>query len=423
MEAMLFYVHYALLLAFGVVTSLAFTGQQLGGWGRMLSASALFVLCGGLQILCLQLLGEATVWKCYPLLTHAPIVLYLTVLCRKRLVTALSAVATAYLCCQPAKWVGLLVQALGGDLILQLLVQMLVLLAVGFVSLQYFAPFLSALFRKDTRSICIFGSIPVVYYLFDYVTGIYTSLWEHHSRLIGEFLPFFLCVFYLVFCVVYCKEYERKADAQRQEQLVRISLRQQSARMEAVSQTEKEVRILRHDLRMLLNNILLALEHTDTAAAKEMIVSYVSRIEGTQLQRYCGCDMLNYVLSDCAAKCEHLEIRFQWDISLDQPGVDELLFCSILSNALDNAIHAQQELPKEQRCIQLMLRRADGKLLLSVKNPLKTVPDFADGLPVSPNAGKDHGYGTQSIRYVTEKLGGNCQFSIQNGWFLLRVVL
>ena len=214
-----------------------------------------------------------------------------------------------------------------------------------------------------------------------------------------------------------------KADAQRQEQLVRISLRQQSARIEAVNQTETEVRILRHDLRMLLNNILLALEHEDAAAAKEMIHSYASRIEGTRLQRYCGCDMLNYILSDCAAKCESLGIRFQLDISLDQPGVDELLFSSILSNALENAIHAQQELPQEQRCIQLMLRRADGKLLLSVKNPLLTIPEFADGLPVSPNAGKDHGYGTQSIRYVTEKLGGNCQFSIQNGWFLLRVVL
>lgn len=423
METALFYAHYALLLAFGVVASLAFAGAHLTQRKNLLAAALLFVICGSLQILCLGLLGETTVWKCYPLLTHAPIVLYLCLVRKQRLVTALAAVSTAYLCCQPAKWVGLLVGALTGSGILEQVARMVVLLAVGFTSLQYFAPYLSSLFRKDTRSIWIFSSIPLMYYIFDYVTGIYTYLWEHHSRITGEFLPFFLCVFFLVFCVVYCKEYEMKADAQRQEQLVRISLRQQNARMEAVNQTETELRILRHDLRLLLNNVLLSLENGEQDAAKEMLCAYASRIEGTRLQRYCSCDMINYILSDCAAKCEALEIGFHCDVALDQPGVDEQLFSSILSNALDNAIHAQQELPKEKRSLWLMLRRTDGKLLLSVENPVLTAPEFAHGLPVSHRGGKDHGYGTQSIRYVTEKLGGICQFSVQNGRFILRVII
>ena len=34
-----------------------------------------------------------------------------------------------------------------------------------------------------------------------------------------------------------------------------------------------------------------------------------------------------------------------------------------------------------------------------------------------------HGYGTQSILYLTEKLGGKCQFVVQNNIFVLRVVL
>ena len=49
------------------------------------------------------------------------------------------------------------------------------------------------------------------------------------------------------------------------------------------------------------------------------------------------------------------------------------------------------------------------------------MPAFVDGLPLSTRKG--HGYGTRSIRYMTERLGGHCQFSAQEGLFILRVVL
>ena len=63
----------------------------------------------------------------------------------------------------------------------------------------------------------------------------------------------------------------------------------------------------------------------------------------------------------------------------------------------------------------------DGKLLISLKNTFAEKPVLTDGMPYSSKAG--HGFGTQSIRYVTEKLNGNCQFSVKDGWFILRIVL
>ena len=68
-----------------------------------------------------------------------------------------------------------------------------------------------------------------------------------------------------------------------------------------------------------------------------------------------------------------------------------------------------------------MLKDSGGKLLLSVKNTFNGTPVFIDGLPTTNKKG--HGYGTQSIRYMTEKLGGKCQFSTQDNIFILRVVL
>ena len=69
----------------------------------------------------------------------------------------------------------------------------------------------------------------------------------------------------------------------------------------------------------------------------------------------------------------------------------------------------------------LHLRTDDGKLLISLKNTFAEKPVLIDGIPHSSKEG--HGFGTQSIRYVTEKLNGNCQFSVKDGWFIFRIVL
>ena len=98
-----------------------------------------------------------------------------------------------------------------------------------------------------------------------------------------------------------------------------------------------------------------------------------------------------------------------------------MLLCSLLSNALDNAANAQQALPQAKQSIRLLLKNADGKLLVSVKNAVDKAPVLVDGVPVATR--KDHGFGTQSICWITEKLGGRCLFSAQDGWFTLRVVL
>ena len=108
---------------------------------------------------------------------------------------------------------------------------------------------------------------------------------------------------------------------------------------------------------------------------------------------------------------------------MEELPVDEVIFTSIVSNALENALNAQRALPPEKRQIKLVLRRSDGKLLLSVKNPFAgpSPIDPLSQLPVTTKTG--HGYGTQSILYLTEKLGGKCRFAVQNDIFILRIVL
>ena len=410
----------AVLLAFGIILTAAFSGIRLNK-RSVLIFSGLYVFSGILQLVSALVLTQDAVWKLYPVITHLPLILLLCLVYRKPAVAAMAATFTAYLFCLPAKWFGVIAFEITQSAVLESTVRIVTLLPVGYVAVRYVASYLSDIFNKDRRSVLIFGNVPMVYYFYDYATAVYTDLWLRNDLVVVEFLPFFLAVMYVVFCFVYYKEYEQKADAQRKEQIIRITVEQQAKEISAVKQSEQEIRLLRHDMRLLLSSLAISIENGETEKAKEMIAAQINHIDGTKLERFCGAETLNYVLSDYVAKCRNEGIVFKFDIALDKIGVDEILFCSILSNALDNAVNAQMLIPPGKRHIWLMLKYSGEKLLLSVKNPVGQPILFADGLPVSGQKG--HGYGTQSIRYMTERLGGNCQFTVQKDTFILRVVL
>ena len=422
-ETVLFFLHHGLTLLMGVMLSAAFAGVRFTKKNTLI-VSGIFLVLGVAQILALAVFGEASVWKLYPVIAHLPLGIALCLIFRKRVLTVFSSVSLSYLCCQPSSWFGTLAQTLGQEPTAVLGVRICATVIVFVLVFFYFSDFVAQITGKDTRNVVIFRCVPFVYYLLDYAVGIYTDIWQRHMDLVSEFLSFFLCAVFMAFCVVYYREYERSLQIQQKNQIIELTVQQQAKEIEAIRKSNLETVLLRHDMRHLLSSIALCIEQDDKETARNLIAGYVSEIDSAAVRRYCENDTLNYILSNYREKCEKAGISFRVDISLKDLPVDELLFASILSNALDNAVNAQAELPEEERIIKLLLKESGGKLLLSVKNPFREAPDFSnDTIPV-PIVRKDgHGYGTQSILYLTEKLGGNCQFSVQNNMFVLRVVL
>ena len=95
--------------------------------------------------------------------------------------------------------------------------------------------------------------------------------------------------------------------------------------------------------------------------------------------------------------------------------------CVLLSNALENALHACQLLDstKEAFVIDVQFHIRDGHLFLQVENPCKDDILFENGIPVSNEPG--HGIGVQSICAIVERYGGMYTFLVQNHHFILRL--
>ena len=225
----------------------------------------------------------------------------------------------------------------------------------------------------------------------------------------------------MLFCAVYFKEYEEKRELAYKEQVINLSLEQQQKEIEMLNRTNKEIRIMRHDMRLFSNILKMCIQTNDMESAAKLADNINNRINNTYIHRYCEYNIINYILSDYAVQCDQQNVRFEAAVKLVDFEHDEIMFGSIISNALDNALRANTELPQDKRCISLALKTMDGKIYLSVRNPVAKKPVMADGLPVSNRKG--HGYGTQSIQYVTEKLGGNCMFSADDKEFSVRVIL
>ena len=421
-DTVLYYTHHGLTLLWGVVLSAAFCGVRFTR-KNISTLTAIFAICGISQLYALAMFGEQRVWELYPLIVHALLSILLYLIFRKRIITVLASVALAYLCCQPSKWFGLLAASFTADPTIIWCVRIAVSAISSLLFACFFAGLISEIFNKDTRSVLIFSSVPFVYYLFDYTVSIYTNLWEMHYRVTSEFLAFFLCVVFTVFCILYYKEYEKKMLSQQKNQIIEITVQQQAREMEAIRKSNLETSLLRHDMRLLLSNLALCIDQNDLENARNLISGYAAQVESAAVHRYCQNDTTNYILTNAESRCRREGIVFRADLEMENLRVDEILFASILSNALDNAINAQLKLPQAERRIKLMLKDSEGKLLLSVKNPfLSTAAESAEK-PIPAASEEGHGYGTQSILYMTEKLGGKCQFSIQNNLFVLRVIL
>lgn len=421
LESVLATLHNATTLLFGVYISAAFLGVRMNR-RNVFTLFGFSCAVGILYIFSFLLWGESGTEKIYPLIIHLPLVLFLTLYYKYKPMLSVLSVITAYLCCQISKWVGLLAYSLRPEMWLYYTVRIVVTAVVFVVLLRYVSEATAQLLQKPTRALVILGLMPLVYYVFDYITGVYTQLLYSGREVVAEFLGFVLCITYILFLFMYFKQYEEKREADQRNQLMEMKRVQSEKEIEAIKRGEYAVSIMRHDMRHFLNNISSYIENGETEKAQELIHEVISAAEKTTTQRYCKNEIVNLILSSYEDKISTNEIKFKYSVQVpEQLPYSEVDLTAILSNAMENAVHAVKQLPPERRMIDLDLRMKENKLLISLKNTYAEAPELRDGMPVSKEEG--HGIGSQSIRYVAEKLHGNCQFSLTDDRFVLRVVL
>lgn len=421
LESILAVLHNATTLLFGVYISAAFLGVRMNR--RNIFTLLIFSGAVGIVYIAVYLwLGTEGTKQIYPLIVHLPLAVFLSCYYKYKPALSVLSVLTAYLCCQISKWVGLVAYAAVGQQWVYYAVRIFITAISFFILIRFVSDAAAQLLQKPTKSILILGLMPLVYYVFDYITGVYTGLLYSGREVVTEFMGFVLCIAYILFLFMYFKQYEEKREAEQRNQLMEMKRTQSEKEIEAIKRSKYEVSILRHDMRHFLTSISNYIENGETEKAQEFIREVITTTDKTATQRYCKNEVVNLILSSYAEIIAASGIAFDHSVQVpEELPYSEVDLTAILSNALENAVHAAKKLPPEKRRIELDLRMKENKLLISIKNTYAEAPELRDGLPVTREEG--HGIGSQSIRYVAEKLHGNCQFSVVDDRFVLRVVL
>ena len=105
--------------------------------------------------------------------------------------------------------------------------------------------------------------------------------------------------------------------------------------------------------------------------------------------------------------------------------VKPLDLCTLIGNAMDNAIESCRQIPEtERRHIRLHTSERGSTVVLSVRNTFLVAPDLRDGMPTTTKEDvRNHGYGLRNMRYLAEHYGGMLSCRIEGEEFVLRVTL
>lgn len=362
----------------------------------------------------------------YPLVLHFPLFILLSVLTGKRLWPAVS-ILSAYLFCQMRRWLALLAVAmLSGAEMTQKLAEMVFTLPLLFVLLRFAAPAIRQLAEYPVKTQCQFGLIPALYYGFDYLSRIYTDLLSGGSSVVVEFMPTVCCMAYLIFLLQTSAEAHRRSLLQQSRNNLKLQMAQAAQEISALRESQAVTVRHRHDMRHHLQYLLSCIENGQTERAKEYISEVCAEAEAQQVRRYCENEAVNLILSAFVRRAESTGIEM--NIRGELPAVVSVSdndLCIILSNALENALHACLPLIAAGTIcvigVEFQLHEQSSRLFLQIINPCQEEVRFEKGIPVSGRP--DHGIGVQSICAVVERYGGGCTFLAENGQFILRLFL
>ena len=203
-----------------------------------------------------------------------------------------------------------------------------------------------------------------------------------------------------------------------------LQLTQAVREINALRESQAMASQYRHDLRHHLQYLSSCIGSGQAEQAQAYISDICEEIEAQKVQRYCENEAANLILSSFAGRAQKNGVSMHIQGTL--PAfilVSDSDLCVLLSNALENALHACRSLVAEGKAceIDVQFYERGGKLFLQVTNPCRNTVHFEKGLPVSDRPG--HGIGVQSICAIVRRYGGVYAFLVQDGQFILRLSL
>lgn len=272
--------------------------------------------------------------------------------------------------------------------------------------------------RTAKKGWLAYSLLSVMFYLTILVDTLYPRIILERPEEIPQLVMLLLLVpiMYLTIFTALGRQLALMAGQERQRALEH-QIKLTEDRLKLWEEKERSLNILRHDLKhqMLLLDDYIQNQQYDKAQA--YIGALTGHIDKSAPKNFCANQAVNVVLSYYQSVALEKGVVLKAAVSLPEAlRVDETDLAVILSNGLDNAIHALESCPDKTVSVKAFAE-ADA-LYLEIKNPFRGSVVLEDGIPLSQH--ERHGYGTRSMATIVERYGGTYSFSVEQGFFAFR---
>lgn len=312
---------------------------------------------------------------------------------------------------------------LGGSLLSSAILLFFAYTAMIFLEFFFLRTYFLDMIEIITKGWGILTLIPSSFLLFVMVLVLHPVHYTQNPSFVILFYmtgSVILIIYYAVFQYLRT-QYQYQMDEQNRE-ILEVQMQGIKKHAEDTKRNAEEVRRIWQDTHRMLSGIA-ALAREGNA---EAILSFVA--ESSALSplpapaHYCSDPILNATLTAYLSRAENSGITIDLHLAIPEIlPVDSAELSICFANALENAIKACEELPRNERKIILRCIHKPA-FMFEIENPYKGRITFGrNGLPISTKTG--HGLGTRSIMAFCEKHNAFYDFSAEGGWFRVMITL
>ncbi len=221
------------------------------------------------------------------------------------------------------------------------------------------------------------------------------------------------CIAYLV--IKYLTASQKKRATEKQ---LELELNHYSNMVEK----NRDMRVFRHDFKNNLISVRALIVGGQYNEAEKYIDELYGRLDATKNAFSTGNHLADAILAEknSAAVLQKTEIDFDGIIPSD--GIDNIYLCTILANALDNALEASK--PIENAIINVRAAVNSAVFMLTVSNPtLQPVEIKNNRVKTTKADSVNHGLGIGSIKNAAKKYNGEVNLKYEDGHFTVEVMM
>lgn len=415
-------INYGLILVFGTLISFEFAGVEKTAKNFQ---KEIFFICVMflVQFSSWHFFGLETTKKIYPLIVHFPLIFSLVYFFRSTWLMAFVSVISAYLCCQTPRWFATVALYIFEDMSAYHIVNMLSIFLTLYLLKKYVVSPVNRLMNISKGSLLLFGAVPLMYYLFDYATTVYTNILYKGIEMAVHFMPSLVSMFYFIFVIVYYTEMQRRSNAENESMLMTVQVNQAKKDFASFNELQERTAIYLNEMRNHLSHIEGYLAEGDSHKAIEYIRHAQADIDEITPISYCMNNTVNLILSSFVVKAKAVGVSLSVYASLPPSlNLSETDLCTLLSNGLENAINAAAKVADDKlRKARINCQIHKDNLLVLIENNYAGDIVMVSGMPQSQQ--RDNGFGVKKISMIIEKHNGYCSFTANSDIFTLRAVI